>query len=125
VFFNKPKKSNPSGADSYKESKPFVFSNEQQFIASRKPDHSKTQKIETARPTVIKEYKPSTPPPKIEIAKTTKLLQKIVEKQTTATPPSIPPEKPQPKSGSETVDFDHLEELIENFFTEGKNSKNF
>jgi hypothetical protein len=121
--FIKPKKSKHGAPERYKETKPFVFSNEKQYIASRKTHPSEPQTTIIPRAALVKEQKPLPPAAKTSIPNPTEPLKKKAEALATGSPPTPPLKKAHTNSSSETVDFDQLENLIEDFFSEGQNSK--
>lgn len=111
-----------------KEEKPFVFSNDKQYVFSRKikkqePPGSEIKRAEIKNPPANKASAPVAPKivnPEIKPGKTKK-----------ETPPSKTgmhfadsSEKPKKHPKKNDIDFDHLSELIEDFFDEGTNFKN-
>jgi hypothetical protein len=126
LYLNKPDKTERTGREARKGEKQFVFSNDKPFVASRNASRIKSIPLETPKPETIKNEAPAAHP------------QKIVQPETQNQEPQkkeMPPKTNvvlnnsssagDPRLNQNGLDFDHLSELIDDFFSDNKGSKNF
>jgi hypothetical protein len=125
LFLNKPNQTERTGREARKGDKQFVFSSDKPFVASRKPAKTKLVEPEKPKPEIIKNETPAAIPPKMVQPETQKQeppIKKAPPKtEVTVTDSS---KKPKPPSDPGDLDFDHLSELIDDFFSEEKNPNN-
>jgi hypothetical protein len=126
LFLNKPNKTERTGREARKGEKQFVFSNDKPFVASRNASRIQPIPLETPKPETIKKEAPAANPQKIVQPETQKQ-----EPQKKEMPPKTNVVLNNSSSAGDTrlnqngLDFDHLSELIDDFFSEDKDTKIF
>ena len=125
LFLNKPNKTERTGREARKGEKQFIFSNDKPFVASRNASRIKSILLETPKPETIKKEAPAANPQKIVQPETQKQepQKKEMPPKTDATI-NDSSKNIKPQSNQDNLDFDHLSELIDNFFGEDKNPNN-
>jgi hypothetical protein len=126
LFFGRARKPASSGSDLKKEEMPFVFSSDKPFVAAHKTIKTVDIPSETPKPQLVKKEKPSPLPPKTiqpEMQKQEPLKEETPLKADAIT--KGPSKSDKPQSNQDNLDFDHLSDLIDDFFSEEKNSKDF
>jgi hypothetical protein len=122
LFLNKPNKTQRTGQEARKGGKQFVFSSEKRFVASPKTDKPERMQPEKPKSETIKMETPAAVP-----LKTVQSTIQAQEPLKNGSPPKTETiiddssKKSDPQSNPDNLDFDHLSELIDNFFIEDKN----
>jgi hypothetical protein len=125
LFFGRPRKPSSSGSGP-KEERPFVFSSDKSFVAARKTIKPVDIPSKTPKPQIVKKEKASPLPPKAvqsEIHKQ-ELIKEEIPLKTGATEKDSP-KNLSPQSNPDSLDFDHLSELIDDFFSDDKDTKDY
>jgi hypothetical protein len=125
LFLNKPNHTERTGREARKGEKQFVFSNDKPFVASRNASRIQPIPLETPKPETIKKEAPAPNPQKTvqqEPQKQEPQKNEMLPKTDATMNDSSKNLKPQ--SNQDNLDFDHLSELIDNFFGEDKNPNN-
>jgi hypothetical protein len=125
LFLNKPNKTETTGREARKGEKQFVFSNDKPFVASRSTSRTQPIPLETPKPETIKKVTPATNPQKIVQPETQK--QESQKKETSPKTHVVLNDSSNevgPKLNQTNLDFDHLSELIDDFFREDPGTKN-
>jgi hypothetical protein len=121
LFLNKPNKTERTGHEARKGEKQFIFSNDKPFVASRNASRIKFILLETPKPETIKKEAPAANPQKIVQPETQK--QEMPPKTNVVLNNSS--SAGDPRLNQNGLDFDHLSELIDDFFSEDKDTKIF
>jgi hypothetical protein len=125
LLLNKPNKTQRTGQEARKGGKQFVFSSEKRFVASPKTDKPERMQPEKPKYETIKMETPAAVPSKI--------VQSTIQAQESLkndTPPKTEAiiddssKKSDPPSNQDNLDFDHLSDLIDNFFIDDKDPNN-
>ncbi len=116
LILNKPKKSEKTRQETSQGDKQFIFSSDRPYIASR--NRSKPKGVDPIKP---RPETQTTKPP------ATPNVPPFIKKSppNTGATNSNSPKKTVPPADEDGLDFDHLSELIDDFFKEEKDSKNF
>jgi hypothetical protein len=126
LFFGRPRKPANSGSGPKKEEKPFVFSTDKPFVAARKTIKPEGIASETPKPKIVKKEKASPLPPKTvqpEIHK-----RELIKEETPLKTGAILEDSSKnltPQSNQDSLDFDHLSDLIDDFFSNDKDTKDY